>query len=84
MVLWIAMPFSVFAMKDEMKVLRQELEKTNKLLDAILEKQATRKRKRRKISAMANPGAGKKTLTVENLADLLLKKTSSRAKTEPR
>ena len=38
LVLWIAMPFSVFAMKEEMKGLKKELEKTNKLLDAILEK----------------------------------------------
>ncbi|MEK7314244.1 MAG: hypothetical protein AAB065_07180 [Deltaproteobacteria bacterium] len=46
LVLWIAMPFSVFAMKDEMKVLRQELEKTNKLLDAILEKTGNAEKKK--------------------------------------
>lgn len=46
LVLWIAMPFSVFAMKDEMKGLRQELEKTNKLLEAMLEKTGDAEKKK--------------------------------------
>ncbi|MEK7881053.1 MAG: hypothetical protein AAB210_04060 [Deltaproteobacteria bacterium] len=46
LVLWIAMSFSVFAMKDEMKGLKKELEKTNKLLDAILEKTGNAEKKK--------------------------------------
>lgn len=46
LVLWIAMPFSVFAMKDEMKGLRRELEKTNKLLEAMLEKTGDAEKKK--------------------------------------
>ncbi len=36
-VLWIALPFSVFGMKDLIKKTIQEQEKTNKLLSSILE-----------------------------------------------
>lgn len=46
LVLWIAMPFSVFAMKDEMKGLKRELEKTNKLLEAMLEKTGDAEKKK--------------------------------------
>ncbi|MDP2689397.1 MAG: hypothetical protein Q8P48_04700 [Deltaproteobacteria bacterium] len=37
LVLWIAMPFSVFGMKDLLKRSIQEQEKTNKLLRSLLE-----------------------------------------------
>lgn len=46
MILWIAMPFSVFAMKEEMKGLKKELEKTNKLLEAMLEKTGAGEKKK--------------------------------------
>ncbi len=36
-VLWIALPFSVFGMKDLIKKTIEEQEKTNKLLSSILE-----------------------------------------------
>ncbi len=35
-ILWIALPFSVFGIKDKMDDLKKEVGKTNKLLEAIL------------------------------------------------
>ncbi|MBI5559764.1 MAG: hypothetical protein HY883_00605 [Deltaproteobacteria bacterium] len=36
-ILWLVMPFSVFAIKDALKELREEARKTNMLLEALLE-----------------------------------------------
>jgi len=41
-ILWIAMPFSVFGIKDRLDGLKREIEKTNLLLETILERGSRR------------------------------------------
>ncbi len=40
LVLWIALPFSVFGVKSRIKEVQEELEKTNRLLERLLERDA--------------------------------------------